>query len=153
MQAHSWIWGCNFHACTLLGVLVHQCLCSLLYFFLYYLLIKDKNSSKTFAHVILLNFWDMNIIPKVPWIQFYSTALMILYFSPLVKLPFQEAMQFGQDILMCLLRQENRKVLGTSILGIYTNCYASAPSFMTTPAKSDLVCYPPAEEEIKSACL
>lgn len=108
MQAHSWSWCCNFCACILLGVFVHQCLFSLLPFFLYYLLkTKSPNSSKTIAHVILLNFWDINIIPKVPWIQFYSTAVMMLYFSPLVKLPFQEVMQFSHGIFICLLRQEN----------------------------------------------
>lgn len=46
MQAHSWSWCCNFCACILLGVFVHQCLFSLLPFFLYYLLIKDKISQQ-----------------------------------------------------------------------------------------------------------
>lgn len=42
MWAHSQSWCFNFGTSTLLGALVYQCLCSLLLFFLYYLLIKQK---------------------------------------------------------------------------------------------------------------
>lgn len=37
------------------------------------------------------------------------------YCSPLVKLPFQDVMQFDHDIYKCLLRQENiRKFLSSA---------------------------------------
>lgn len=107
MQAHSWSWCCNFCLYTF-KCLVHQSLCSLLSFFLC-LLIKEKNSQQfqNFCPCTPAEFWDISIFPKIPWTLFYSTAVIIVYFSTLVKLPFQEVTQFRYGIFTCLLRQEN----------------------------------------------